>query len=106
VLLRIRLAESRRALSQRLNARKGTVTSGTTARVSLVLETKKSIVPLAHHHGRLGRMVHSAIGFLGLEATIALYGLIVVGPLALLAAVAWGLTRARRRRDERRLLAA
>ena len=106
VLLRIRLAESRRALSQRLNARKGTVTAGTTASVSLVLATKKAIVPVAHPRGRLGRMVHSAVGFLALEATIALYALIVVGPLALLAAFAWGLARARRRREERRLLAA
>ena len=100
VLLRIRLAESRRALSQRLNARKGTVTAGTTASVSLVLATKKAIVPVAHPRGRLGRMVHSAVGFLALEATI------VVGPLALLAAFAWGLARTRRRREERRLLAA
>src|SRR5438046_2672175 len=92
--------------SQRLNARKGTVTAGTTASVSLVLATKKAIVPVAHPRGRLGRMVHSAVGFLALEATIALYALIVVGPLALLAAFAWGLARARRRREERRLLAA
>ncbi len=63
-------------------------------------------MPVVHHRGRLGRMLHSALGFLGLEATIVLYGLIVVGPLALVAGLAWGLTRARRRREERRLLAA
>src|SRR5947207_10387029 len=106
VLLRIKLAESRRALSQQLNARKGTVAAGTTARVSVVLETKQAIVPVPHHRGRLGRMLHSAVGFLALEGTIALYALIVVAPLARVVALAWGLARARRRRDERRLLAA
>jgi hypothetical protein len=106
VLLRIKLAETRRALSQRRHARTGTIAAGTTARVSLVLETKEAVVPVPHHRGRLGRMVHSAVGFLGLEATIALYALIVVGPLLVVAALAWGLSRARRRRDERRLLAA
>ena len=43
---RSKLAESKRALAQRLNARAGTVAAGTTARISLVLGTQKtSIVP-------------------------------------------------------------
>jgi len=54
-----------------------------------------------HHRGRLGRMVHSAVGFLGLEGTIALYALIVVSPAAVVAALLWSLREARRRRDER-----
>ena len=106
VLLQIRLAEQKRALAQRLHARTGTVAAGTTARVSLVLSTKESVVPVPAHRGRIGRMVHSAVGFLALEATVALYALIVVSPFVLLAGIAWGLSRARRRRDERRLLAA
>jgi hypothetical protein len=106
VLLQIRLAEQKRALAQRLHARTGTVAAGTTSRVSLVLSTKQSVVPAAAHRGRIGRMVHSAVGFLALEATVALYALIVVSPFLLLAGLAWGLNRARRRRDERRLLAA
>jgi hypothetical protein len=89
VLLRIRLAESQRALSQRLHARKGTVAAGTTSSISLVIGTKKAIAPVAHPRGRLGRMVHGAVGFLALEAIIALYALIVISPLALLAALAW-----------------
>jgi len=101
VLLQIRLADSRRALAQRLNARKGTVSSGTTARISLVLTTKSAAVLVPHRRGRLGRMVHSAVGFLGLEATVALYALIVVSPFAFLAALLWSLREARRRRDER-----
>src|SRR6266404_3528640 len=89
VLLRIRLAESQRALSQRLHAQKGTVAAGTTSSISLVIGTKKAIAPVAHPRGRLGRMVHGAVGFLALEAIIVLYALIVISPLALLAALAW-----------------
>jgi hypothetical protein len=89
VLLRIQLAESQRALSQRLHAQKGTVAAGTTSSISLVIGTKKAIVPVAHPRGRLGRLVHSAVGFLALEAIIALYALIVISPLALVAALAW-----------------
>ena len=106
VLLQIKLAESKRALAQRLHARKGTVTAGTTARISLVLGTERSVVTPTHQRGRMSRMLHSALGFLGLEAMIALYALIVISPFAILVGLAWALTRARRRRDEDRLLAA
>lgn len=101
VLLRIRLAESKRALAQRLHARKGTIAAGANARISLVIGTEKAIAPVAHR-GRLGRMLHSALGFLALEGIVALYALIVVSPLALLAALAW----LWRRRSVERLLAA
>ena len=102
VLLRIQLAESKRALSQRLHARKGTVSAGTTSSVSLVIGTKKAAAAVPHHRGRLGRMIHSAVGFLALEAIIALYALIVISPLAIVAALLlfW------RRRSVDRLLAA
>jgi hypothetical protein len=106
VLLQIKLAESRRALSQRLHARKGTISAGTTARISLVLGTERSVITPAPPRGRTSRMLHSAVGFLGLEAMIALYALIVISPLAVLGGLGWGLARARRRRDEQRLLAA
>jgi Domain of unknown function (DUF4349) len=106
VLLQIKLAESKRALAQRLNARTGTVTAGTTARISLVLSTARSAVAPVHRRGRAGRMLHSAVGFLGLEGMIALYALIVIGPFALIGGLAWALARLRRRRDEDRLLAA
>jgi Domain of unknown function (DUF4349) len=101
VLLQIRLANAKRTLGERLGARKGTVAAGTTARISLELSTKSSVVPVPHPRGRLGRMVHSAVGFLGLEGTIVLYALIVVSPLAFVAALLWSLREARRRRDER-----
>ncbi len=101
VILQIRLANAKRALSQRLHARAGTISSGTNATISLTLATKASVVPLPHHRGRLGRILHSAIGFLGLEGAVALYALIAISPFALIAALAWSLREARRRRIER-----
>jgi hypothetical protein len=101
VILQIRLANAKRALSQRLHARTGTIAAGVNGTISLTLSTKAAVVPVPHHRGRLGRMVHSAVGFLGLEGTILLYALIVVSPLALVAALIWSLREARRRRDER-----
>jgi hypothetical protein len=89
VLLQIKLAESKRALSQRLHARKGTVTAGTMAHVALQIGTKKSIVAPPHKHGRIGRMFHSAVGFLALEGIVVLFVLIVASPIALLAFLIW-----------------
>jgi hypothetical protein len=101
VILQIRLAESKRALSQRLHARKGTIAAGTMAQVSVEIGTKKSIAPVPHR-GRIGRMLHSAVGFLALEGVIALFALIVASPFALVAGAVW----LRRRRSVDRLLAA
>ncbi len=101
VILQIRLANAKRALAQRLHARTGTIAAGTNATISLTLATKATVVPVPHHRGRLGRMLHSAIGFLGLEAAVALYALIAISPFALLAALLWSLREARRRRIER-----
>jgi hypothetical protein len=101
VLLQIRLAESKRALAQRINSRKGTISAGATARISLVIGTEKAIAPVPHPRGRVGRLLHSAVGFLALEGIIALYVLIVISPLALFGLVVWGW----RRRSIDRLLA-
>jgi Domain of unknown function (DUF4349) len=101
VLLRIKLAESRRALAQRLHARKGTVSAGTTAAISLEIGTEKAIAPVAHR-GRLDRMFRSAAGFLALEGIILLYALIVASPVALVLGGFWYW----RRRSLDRLLAA
>jgi Domain of unknown function (DUF4349) len=106
VLLRIKLAEARRSLAQSIDARKGTLSSGVTASISLVLSTRPSPAAVAPHRGRLGRMLHSAAGFLALEGTIALYALVVLSPLLVFAGLAWGAFAARRRREERKLLAA
>src|SRR5487761_1341783 len=101
VILQIRLANAKRALSLLLHARIGTIAAGENATISLTLMTKAAAVPVPHLRGRLGRLVHSTIGFLGLEGTIVLYALIVLSPIALVAALLWSLREARRRRDER-----
>jgi hypothetical protein len=89
VLLQIKLAESKRALSQRLHARKGTVQSAANATVSVVIETKEAVAPVPHEQGRLGRMLHSAVGFLAIEGIVLLYALIVISPFALAAFLVW-----------------
>ena len=104
VILQIRLANAKRALAQRVDARAGTIASGANATVSLTLSTKAAVVPLPHHRGRLGRMVHSAFGFLGLEGAIVLYALIAISPFALLGGLLWSLRGAHRRRVERLVL--
>lgn len=102
VILQIRLAESKRALAQRLNARQGTITAGTMAHVAVRIGTKKAVAPAPPHRGRIGRMLHSAVGFLALEGMIALFALIVASPIALVAGLIW----LWRRRSVDRLLAA
>ena len=101
VLLQIKLAESKRALSQRQHAQNSTVTAGTMAHVALRIGTKKSIVAPPHKRGRIGRMLHSAVGFLALEGIIVLFALIVASPVALVAFLVW----LWRRRSVDRLLA-
>jgi hypothetical protein len=89
VLLQIQLAESKRALAQRAHGRQGTIAAGVTSRVSLVLTTQKHAAAAPAHHGRLGRMLHSAVGFLALEAMVVLFALIVISPVAVALALLW-----------------
>lgn len=104
VLLRIKLAEARRALAQATTARTGTLAAAQTANVSLTLTVARKAGAAVQHRGRVGRMVHAALGFLELEGLVLLFALLVAGPLALLAVAAWWLARERRRREERTLL--
>ena len=90
VLLQIRLAESKRALAQRLHARKGTVSAGATARISLVIGTEEG-----DRARRRSRAAASAACCTRPSASsrsresIALYALIVISPFALAAALIW-----------------
>jgi len=89
VLLQIKLAESKRALAQRLHGRKATLSAGATSRVSLVLENRKHAAAAPHHRGRVGRMLHSAVGFLAIEGTVLLFALIVASPFAIALTLLW-----------------
>jgi hypothetical protein len=107
VIIQVRLNNARRALSHLRHARTGTLASGATASISLLLTTHSHAV-VAHHHkqGRLGRLLGSAGNFLALEGIIVLYALIVLSPIVLIAALAWWVLRERRRREERLLASA
>ena len=64
-----------------------------------------SLVPVKpHHRGPLGRALHDAGSILAKEASWALYALIVLGPIALVALAAFLLVRVGRRAADRRLL--
>jgi Domain of unknown function (DUF4349) len=106
VQLQLKLAETKRALSQRVHKRGSTLAEAALSRVSLVLTTAHAAQPATHHSSGFGRRLGSAVAFLGLEATIALYALIVASPFLVLGGLAWAAARVRRRRDEERLLAA
>ena len=76
------------------------------SRIELTLTTQHTAAVATHHRGRAGRAVHAAVSFLADAGAVALAALIILTPLALLAAlVVWGV-RAYRRREEARLLAA
>jgi hypothetical protein len=108
VNIQIRLNNARHALAQLRHARTGTLQSGATADISLLLTTRNGAIVVHHHHktGRLGRLLGSAAGFLGLEGIIVLYALVVLSPIILLGALAWWIVRERRRREERLLASA
>jgi uncharacterized protein DUF4349 len=108
VNIEIRLNNARHALAQLRHARTGTLQSGATADISLLLTTRNGAIVVHHHHktGRLGRLLGSAAGFLGLEGIIVLYALVVLSPIILLGALAWWIVRERRRREDRLLASA
>ena len=105
VIIQIRLNNARRALSHLRHARTGTLASGATASISLLLTTRNgaAVVHKNHKEGRLTRLLESAANFLGLEGIIVLYALIVLSPIVLIGALAWWIVRERRRREDRLL---
>src|SRR6478752_3019511 len=108
VALQIKLNNARHALARLRHARNGTLASGATADISLLLTTQGHAIVAPHHGGstRIGRLLGSAAHFLALEGIIVLYALIVLAPLLLLGALAWWILRERRRREERLLASA
>jgi Domain of unknown function (DUF4349) len=103
--LQIKLNNARHALARLRHARTGTIASGATADISLLLTTNSHAVVPGGHHGstRIGRLLGSAAHFLALEGIIVLYALIVLAPILLLGGLGWWILRERRRREERLL---
>jgi hypothetical protein len=108
VAIQIKLNNARHALAHLRHARNGTLASGATADISLLLTTRNHAIVAPHHGGstRIGRLLGSAAHFLALEGIIVLYALIVLAPVLLLGALAWWILRERRRREERLLASA
>jgi len=103
--LQYELDEAKRTLAQRTKAHASTVREGTLATVSMTFVVPKPAAAAPPHKpGDVERTLRDAGGFLLLELAWLLYALIVVVPIALLAAVAVVAVRTARRRSDARLL--
>jgi Domain of unknown function (DUF4349) len=102
-IAKARRAGDKRALKRLGRSRVALVREGTYAKVSLQLTTSK---PAAKQEepGRFDRFWGVAGNILGKEAIAVLYALVIIGPFAILAALALFAERARRRRADHRLL--
>ena len=102
--LQYQLDEAKRTFAQKTKSRASTVREGTLATVSLTFFTPQPAAVVPHHQGRIDRTFSSAGDFLVRELAWLLYALIVVGPIAVLAAAAVFAVRTARRRSDARLL--
>ena len=100
---RARLEAARRTVRQLTRGRTSLERQGAYARFSLQLTTQKAAEKQAAP-GRFDRFRGDAGDILGKEAIGVLYALVIVGPFAILAALALFGERARRRRADHRLL--
>jgi hypothetical protein len=101
--LEIQLANTKASLAALIRQKAATVKRARLARVALTLTTEK-VAAVPHKPGRIDRALDNAGSILTREAAIALYILVVAGPLLLLAAAAVAGGRLVRRRGEQRLL--
>jgi hypothetical protein len=103
--LRLQLLDARRALDARQAGRSATKRRAATARVALTLTTRDEAQPApAPRKSDFERTLRDALSVLGAALTWVLAGVIVLSPAFVLAALAFGLLRLRRRAEERRLL--
>lgn len=104
--LQFQLAGARRQLTRLTGENKATLREAALSQISLTLSTEKALGAVTRHRdGRALRAARDAAGFLAAAGAIALYLLIVLSPLLLLAVAAFFGLRTYRRREERRLLA-
>ena len=105
VAVQARLDAVRGLLRAKRGQHAGTLRQGRLSTFELELTTRKGAAAAPSHPGRIGRAARHAFSALSKTIAGALYALIVLSPLLLLAAaVLWG-ARYRRRRVEQRLLA-
>jgi hypothetical protein len=108
--VRLRLVLQRDAARQELagvtGSNKATLRQASLSRISLTLTSQQAAAVTKGGMSRIERAARDAGSFLAGAGAVALFVLIVVSPLIVLA-LAWSLgTRAYRRREERRLLSA
>jgi Domain of unknown function (DUF4349) len=105
--LQLQLQQARADLARATSANKATLDEAAFSHVSLTLTTGKAATPVAKGGtGRFERAARKAGSFLAGAGAVALFLLIVLSPLIVLAAAFGFGLRAHRRREERRLLAA
>jgi len=104
VELELQRARLARMLHQLTSTRTGLVRRAHLSTLSLTLTTHSTTVATPRHRGSVGNALHDAGTILAKEAAVALYVLIVIGPLALLAGLIWIAVRSGRRYADRRLL--
>src|SRR5919201_590818 len=104
--LRFQLEEARQSLTHATRAHKGTLREAALSEISLALPTQRAAGAVSkHHEGRLERAARDAVSFLAAAGAVALFLLIAISPLLVLAAAWFYGSRAYRRREEQRLLA-
>lgn len=99
---RSRLVSVLRALT---TAKTQTAHQASLATISLTLTTEQgAVVHKKHHQGTIGRAFDDAGSILAKEVSWVLYALVILGPVAALALLAFLLVRVARRYSDRRLL--
>jgi Domain of unknown function (DUF4349) len=108
--VRLRLELQRDAAKQALGrvtgSNKATLRQASLSRISLTLTTQQTTPAKKGGMGRIERAARDAGSFLAGAGAVALFVLIILSPLAVLAAAWVFSSRAYRRREERRLLSA
>ena len=104
--LELRLARARQALTELSGARAALARRTAFAAITLTLTTRNAATVPADDEGRLERAVEDAGAILVKELAFALYAIIVAAPFLVLAAAAYFVSRAGRRRADERLLEA
>jgi hypothetical protein len=99
-----RRAQARAQLQELRSSRAATAESARNATIQLELRTNASSTAPAPG-SRLDRALDRALAVLAWEAVVVLALAVALAPLALVALAVWGARRARRRREEDRLLA-
>jgi hypothetical protein len=104
--LQLQLQQARADLARATSANRATLDEAAFSHVSLTLTTQKAATPVAKGGtGRFERAARKAGSFLAGAGAVALFLLIILSPLIVLAAACVFGLRAYRRREERRLLA-